>query len=305
MGRNRGYLALLLVFASAAIFLYQGGYLDGVGPEPSPEPETGPEPEASTIRVAAFNVQVFGQTKRGKTEVMAVLFKVAREFDVVLIQEIRDSSGETAPAYLEGINGLEGPSYAYVESPRLGRTSSKESYAYFWNTATVQFIEGSAHVYEDTLDTYEREPYVASFRAGLFDFTLIGVHTKPEDANWEIGNLTVVASSVLDANPAEKDIIILGDLNADGSYFNEEGPCPLREEPYAWLTENSLDTMTKTDWTYDRIVVTGATLNEYVEGSCTAFYFDAEYGLSGTIVEEVSDHYPLYALFRVDGPDDD
>jgi len=301
MGRNRGYLALILVLASAVFLLYQGGYLDGPGSEPEP----GTEPEASTIRVAAFNVQVFGQTKRGKAEVMDVLFRVAREFDVVLIQEIRDSSGETAPAYLEGINGLEWPPYAYVESPRLGRTSSKESYAYYWNTATVQLIEGSARVYEDALDVYEREPYVASFRAGLFDFTLIGVHTRPEDARWEIGNLTVVARSVLDANPAEADIVILGDLNADGDYFDEDGPSPLREEPYVWLTDNGLDTMTRTDWTYDRIVVTGSTLHEYVGGSCTAFYFDAEYGLSGNIVEDVSDHYPLYAVFRVDQPDDD
>jgi hypothetical protein len=301
MDSNRGYLALIIVLASALLLLYQGGYLDGPGPDPEP----GPEPEAPTIRVAAFNVQVFGQTKRSKAEVMEVLFRVAREFDVVLIQEIRDSSGETAPAYQDGINGLEGPPYAYVESPRLGRTSSKESYAYYWNTATVQLIEGSTRVYEDALDIYEREPYIACFRAGLFDFTLIGVHTSPEDARWEIGNLTVVARSVLDANPAEEDIIILGDLNADGGYFDEDGPSPLRGEPYIWLTDNSLDTMTKTDWTYDRIIVTGASLREYVGGSCTAFYFDAEYGLSGNIVEDVSDHYPLYAVFRVGQPDDD
>ena len=294
MSRNRGFLALILVLASVAL-LYQGGYLDGPNPEP----------ESPTIRVAAFNIQIFGQAKRSNAEVMEVLTRIAREFDVILVQEIRDSSGETAPAYLAGINGLEGPPYAYVESPRLGRTSSKESYAYYWNTASVDYVEGSAHTYDDATDVYEREPFIASFRAGLFDFTLIGVHTKPEAAIWEIGNLTVVAQGVLDADPGEKDIIILGDLNADGGYFDEDGPSPLRQEPYIWITGNALDTMTKTDWTYDRIVITGATTREYVDGSCTAFYFDSEYGLSGDIVAEVSDHYPLYAVFRVDLPDDD
>jgi len=302
MGSNRSSLILLLLLVSSAALLYQGGYLDGPGPE---EPEPSPGQEAPTIRVAAFNIQIFGQSKRSEADVMEVLVRAAREFDVVLVQEIRDSSGETAPAYLAGINSLEGPTYAYVESPRLGRTASKESYAYYWNTATVQIIEGSAHVYDDALDVYEREPYVASFRAGGFDFTLIGVHTKPEEARWEIGNLTAVARSVLEANPGERDVIILGDLNADGSYFDEDGPSPLREEPYVWLTDNGLDTMTKTDWTYDRIIVTDATLHEYVEGTCTAFYFDAEYGLSGDMVEEVSDHYPIYAVFRVDRADDD
>jgi len=292
---------ILIVVLSGLYLAYQEGYLDRLlGPE---EPE--PTSEDSTIRVAAFNIQVFGATKRGKPEVMGVLTKVAREFDVVLVQEIRDISGETAPAYLAAINGLEGPAYAYVESPRLGRTSSKESYAYYWNTATVRLVEGSAYVYNDTLDVYEREPYIASFTAGGFDFTLIGVHTKPEDARWEIGNLTIVAGSVGAANPGEKDIVILGDLNADGSYFDEDGPSPLKAEPYLWVTSNSLDTMTKTDWTYDRIVITGASLYEYVDGSCTAFYFDSEYGLSGEMVADVSDHYPLYAVFRVALADDD
>ncbi|HUV33440.1 MAG TPA: endonuclease/exonuclease/phosphatase family protein [Candidatus Desulfaltia sp.] len=292
---------ILIVVLSGLYLAYQEGYLDRLlGPE-----EQEPTPDASTIRVAAFNIQVFGATKRGKPEVMEVLTRIAREFDVVLVQEIRDISGETAPAYLAAINGLEGPAYAYVESPRLGRTSSKESYAYYWNTATVRLVEGSAYVYNDTLDVYEREPFVASFTAGGFDFTLIGVHTKPEDARWEVGNLTIVADSVMAANPGEKDIIILGDLNADGSYFDEDGPSPLKAEPYIWVTSNSLDTMTKTDWTYDRVVITGASLHEYVDMSCTAFYFDSEYGLSGEIVADVSDHYPLYAVFRVDLADDD
>jgi deoxyribonuclease-1-like protein len=304
LSRNRGLLALILVLVSTAL-LYQGGYLNDLIPRPEPEPEPNPEPEASTIKIAAFNIQIFGQAKRSKADVMEVLTRVSREFDVVLVQEIRDISGETAPAYLAAINGLEGPPYAYVESPRLGRTSSKESYAYYWNTASVDYVEGSAHVYDDVGDVYEREPFIASFRASGFDFTLIGVHTKPEEARWEIGNLTIVAQGVLDADSGEKDIIVLGDLNADGDYFDEDGPSPLKLEPYIWITGNTLDTMTKTDWTYDRMVITGATIHEYVEGSCTAFYFDSEYGLSGDIVADVSDHYPLYAVFRVDLADDD
>jgi len=299
---RKSVLPVILIIALSGLYLaYQVGLFDGILRREEPEPT----PEASTIRVAEFNIQVFGATKRGKPEVMEVLTRVAREFDVVLVQEIRDASGETAPAYLAAINALEGPAYAYVESPRLGRTSSKESYAYYWNTAKVSLVEDSAYTYNDTLDVYEREPFIASFTAGGFDFTLIGVHTKPEEATWEIGNLTVVASSVLAANPGEMDIIILGDLNADGGYFDEDGPSLLKAEPYIWVTGNSLDTMTRTDWTYDRIVITGASSYEYVDGSCAAFYFDAEYGLSGEIVTDVSDHYPVYAVFRVDQADDD
>ncbi|MCK4399684.1 hypothetical protein KAV46_01760, partial [Candidatus Bathyarchaeota archaeon] len=219
--------------------------------------------------------------------------------------EIRDSSGETAPAYLEHING-EDASYAYIESERLGRTTSKESYAYYWNTETVEYLEGTAYVYNDTGDVFEREPYVASFSSGGFDFTLVGIHVKPDDAENEIGNLTAVVASVLASDPSEGDVIVMGDFNADGGYFDEDGPSPLIGEGYHWIVENSYDTMTKTDWTYDRIVLLDGTLGgEYVTGSCEVFYFDTVYGLGQELTEDVSDHYPVYAVFRTDLVDDD
>jgi hypothetical protein len=68
-----------------------------------------------------------------------------------------------------------------------------------------------------------------------------------------------------------------------------------------------MDTMTKTDWTYDRMVMTNATHGwEYVEGSTRVFHFDEEYGIGDPeLVWAVSDHYPVYAEFRTNLVDDD
>ena len=311
MAKKSSTLVMFIAFVLvAAFFSYQQGILDpilnpgnGGDEETNGEPE--PTPESETIKVAAFNIQVFGQSKRSKPEVMEVLVDVAREFDVMLVQEIRDSSGETAPAYLGLING-EAASYAYIESERLGRTTSKESYAYYWNTGTVEYLEGTAYVYNDTGDVFEREPYVASFRSGGFDFTLVGIHTKPDDAENEIGNLTVVVASVLASDPGEGDVIVMGDFNADGGYFEEDGPSPFIGEGYHWVVENSYDTMTRTDWTYDRIMLLDGTYGgEYVMDSCEVFYFDAVYGLGQELTEDVSDHYPVYAVYRTGLVDDD
>ncbi len=266
------------------------------------------EQESGTITIAAFNIEVFGRSKREKDDVMKVLVNITREFDVVLIQEIRDSSEETIPYFLNEINGIEGPKYGFVRSERLGRTTSKEAYAYLYNTETIDFIEGSDYVYNDVDDVFEREPYIASFRSGNFDFTLIGIHTKPDDARLEIGNLTNVVSFVLSENMVEKDVIVMGDFNADGRYFNENDPSnPFKTSKYYWIVTNDMDTMIKTDYTYDRMVLTNATYSyEYIKESSTVFYFDTEYGINNaTLVESVSDHYPIYAEFRTDLTDDD
>jgi hypothetical protein len=44
-----------------------------------------------TIKLASFNLQIFGTTKAGKPEVMSVLSKIIRNYDVIETQEIRDS----------------------------------------------------------------------------------------------------------------------------------------------------------------------------------------------------------------------
>jgi endonuclease/exonuclease/phosphatase family metal-dependent hydrolase len=264
--------------------------------------------EVETVKIAAFNIQIFGQAKSQKQDVMAVLRDVVREFDIVLIQEIRDASEQTIPNFVEAINQMEGPEYSFIRSERLGRTSSKEAYAYIYNTETVQFIQGSDYVYNDVNDVFEREPYIASFKAGNFDFVLVVIHTKPDDAYNEIGNLTLVVSSIQTANPNENDIIVMGDFNADGSYFDEDDTSnPFKASDYNWLITNAMDTMVKTDYTYDRMVVLDSTLNhEYDAGSAQVFYFDQVYGLNNqTFVAEISDHYPVFAQYKTNLIDDD
>jgi len=294
-----------LIFVASTLFMLLGWYAT------RPDTDGGDLngiPEEPTIKVAAFNIQIFGRAKREKEDVMAILVNITRQFDLVLIQEIRDSSETTAPLFLDMINDAEGPEYAYVRSPRLGRTTSKEAYAYFYNTETVTYAEGSDRVYNDTDDVFEREPYIATFSSGGFDFTLVGIHTKPDDAPQEIGNLTLVIASILAADPDEADIIILGDLNADGSYFNEDATSnPLQAPEYHWTVTDEMDTMTKTDWTYDRIILLDATYShEYLDASTQVYYFDLALGIvDEEFVWDVSDHYPVYAKFATDLEDDD
>ena len=55
-----------------------------------------PAPGVDVVRVGAFNIQVFGDTQAGKPDVMSVLAQVAQEFDVLLVQEVRDADQDVA-----------------------------------------------------------------------------------------------------------------------------------------------------------------------------------------------------------------
>ena len=56
------------------------------------------------LRFSAFNIQVFGTTKASKPDVMDVLGKIIRNYDVVAIQEIRDKSQTALPALVDTVN---------------------------------------------------------------------------------------------------------------------------------------------------------------------------------------------------------
>jgi endonuclease/exonuclease/phosphatase family metal-dependent hydrolase len=264
---------------------------------PAVTPATVTSPN-NTVKLAAFNIQIFGTSKADKPEVMKVLSKTIRNFDIVAVQEIRDASQTALPALKNSVNDLAGPKYDFVVSERLGRTTSKEQYAYFYNTQTMQQIE-SPYTYPDSKDLFQREPYVAEFKArdGNFDFVLITIHTDPDTATQEINDLPAVVENAKGRYQGEGDFIILGDLNADCNYFNENSQSLLRSSDYLWIINNSIDTTTKsTACTYDRIILTSQAKTDFT-GNSGLFRFDNAYNLTYDMTIAVSDHYPVYAEF--------
>lgn len=244
------------------------------------------------LKVAAFNVQVFGVSKAAKQDTMEILAKIIRSYDIIAIQEIRDKSQTALPDLVELVNS-DGSTYEYVVSERLGRTSSKEQYAYIYDSNTVQ-INGEAHTYPEPTDTdpFHRQPYIVSISAkeGNYDATLMVIHTDPDEATEEINSLDDVLDYSVNLYPNEQDFIIMGDLNADGNYFKEDSTSDLDE--YQWIIDDSLDTTTKsTNYTYDRIILTDT--SDYADSS-GVFRFDIEYGLTEEETIAVSDHYPVY-----------
>lgn len=260
--------------------------------------------EKDQISIAAFNIQIFGQSKAAKDDVMDVLVKTIRRYDVVGVQEIRDSSGTSLPKLVEMINNGTDENgkpynYDYVVSDRLGRSSSKEQYAYIYDANSV-FVASEPLVYPepDGTDPFEREPYMVTFRAnnGDFDALFVLIHTKPDDAKNEIDELDSVVQYARTIYKDQENYVIMGDFNADGSYFNEKGDSALKSDEYVWIIGNDEVTTTKTKNTYDRIVITKS-LEKYFTNTSGVFNYSAEYNLTPEETYAVSDHYPIYADF--------
>jgi endonuclease/exonuclease/phosphatase family metal-dependent hydrolase len=258
-------------------------------------------PAHAKITIASFNIQVFGVTKASKTDVMNVVADTVSQFDIVAIQEIRDKTG-TAIEKLEGMVDVLGTNYVVITGPRLGRTTSKEQYAFMYRSDTIEPV-GSVYTYPEPTgtDPFHREPFIARFKtkSGNFDFVLITVHTDPDEATEEIHALDDVLAQARRHFPNEEDFIILGDLNADCTYYDEDQLNPIVDT--VWLVSNEADTTvrTTTDCAYDRIIIT-TQANEDFTGTVEVYRFDQKHTLNNAAALKVSDHYPVYAEFGSD-----
>jgi len=92
-----------------------------------------------------------------------------------------------------------------------------------------------------------------------------------------------VLETIID-NP-DRDTIILGDLNADGSYYDEKNIQHFTG--WNWVVTNDVDTtVAVSDNTYSRIIINDETVNNFIS-----------FGVMDEVNKGQSDHYLVYGYF--------
>jgi endonuclease/exonuclease/phosphatase family metal-dependent hydrolase len=266
-------------------------------PPPAKENAKFPFPSADdALLVYSFNIQIFGDSKMKKTEVVQVLVDVISHADVAAIQEVRAITDEPVKAFMTKLD----PKYGYVLGPREGRTSSKEQYWVIYDTSKLE-VKDSA-TFDDRDDRFQRSPMAVYFQTrDKLDFILINNHIQPSDAAEEIGVLTEVIAYFQD-KWNEKDVMVVGDFNADGSYYNEKDLINVfPESDYLIILTNEYDTTVagaEDSTTYDRFIITNTAREDYT-GNFGVVYFDKLYDFAALGIEpkRVSDHFPIWAEF--------
>ena len=253
--------------------------------------------EGGTIRVATFNIQVFGEKKLSKPRVRSLLAEIVRRFDIVAIQEIR-SKQDIMPQFVDAINA-NGRHFDYVVGPRLGRTVSKEQYAFVFDTASIEVDRNALYTVADPDDLLHREPLVGWFRVRgpppdqAFTFSLVDIHTDPDETRQELDALGNVFLAVRDDGRGEDDVILLGDLNVDDHHLGRLGQISHIHAAISGVASNTRGTKL-----YDNIVFSDLATTEYT-GRWGVFDMIREFNLTVDEALEVSDHMPVWAEFSL------
>jgi endonuclease/exonuclease/phosphatase family metal-dependent hydrolase len=276
---KKTFKLILTIALLAGLFYYTGGDIDSLTGFIVDEPNTVVQETRSTPRIieesiiiANWNIQVFGQSKWSKPHVQEKILDTVDDYDIIVIQEIRDSSGEVFEelcAILED--------YSCEASERAGRSVSKEQYGIVYRNEFTVTDTLDFSLDESQYNDFERPPYKVDFAVQDYEFSLVTIHIKPDDVDNELEALEKITQ-----NYKEENLMLLGDFNADGSYYNDEENIFFLD--YTWVVNNDDDTtVAKSDNAYDRILLSENMANEYIE-----------YGIYKDINKSVSDHYPVW-----------
>jgi endonuclease/exonuclease/phosphatase family metal-dependent hydrolase len=276
-----------------------------------------PSTPAGTLRLASFNVLHLGWNN-GKD--LSKLAQILARYDVIALQEVMKKSGGARDPLVDlktvrrELEAFTGSSWAFQATPGpIGRKTYREYYAILYRTDRVAFT-GESRVFSDPNDTFIREPFYATFRAGNFDFTLVTMHAigpGDETLDDEIRALQDVFENIQNESVCEDDVLLVGDFNTpagDGDWAALRAIPPMTNLiPAATKTSIGIKGIANA---YDNIWMQGNHTSREFTGRVGAYYFFEDLYAERenpykAAREELSDHVPVWAKFQTALSDDD
>lgn len=223
------------------------------------------------VSIASWNLNIFGDKKAGNETLMQEYQNIISQFDIIFLQELRDIDGSALTILCEKFNS----SFNCFNSSRAGSSSSKEQYYLLYGKefTLINYTDYNLA----NISGFERPPIKAVFNYNNITFSVYCIHTKPDDAKSEISNLESLIAN-------EGNILVLGDLNADCSYYKKGNDF----NNWHWaITEDT--TVSDSDCTYDNMIINQEFYNYFIQSNV----------YKTNITKDLSDHYLVYSIFNL------
>jgi hypothetical protein len=176
----------------------------------------------ATVNIATWNIREFGKKPRLKKS-LHYIAEILGQFDLIGVVEVRENVDDLCAAMR-----IMGPYWRVIYSDFIEDAGgNRERVAYVYDSRAVEFTglagnanEGRKKKEEDYIPerSWWRKPFMASFRAGSFDFIMLTTHIRWGSIEKKrIGELELLAEYVKrraeSPNAIDKDVIVMGDFN--------------------------------------------------------------------------------------------
>lgn len=259
--------------------------------------------------LGTWNIRLFGAKPRS-TDAKRLIAEIISQFDVIALTEVRDDLSD-----LRDVMDVLGPYWRVVYSDfRADSAGNLERIAYVYDKRMAVFTGLAAEAnpprdkdgddYYNRAPDWWRSPYMASFRAGNFDFVMLAAHIRYSGGvrarARKIGQLADWVEARRNApHQADKDFVLVGDFNIPSR----------RSSAFKALTKHSLQaprgmigqaTNLTGTMAYDQIVHSPTREGRFTDkGGVIALFKDSHTELFPDLTldefkNELSDHLPLW-----------
>lgn len=175
-----------------------------------------------TLNIATWNIRNFGKSPRSEAAIHYIA-EILGQFDLIGIVELSDDLTD-----LGRVLKILGPTWHAVYSdmiPDAGGNRERLAFIYDKRAATFNGLAAEANEPRKKNGfeylpsaSFWRSPYMASFRAGSFDFIVLTTHIRwgdnDEARQMEIERLADwIEAKRLEKTNEDKDLIVMGDFN--------------------------------------------------------------------------------------------
>jgi hypothetical protein len=278
-----------------------------------------------SLNVAVWNIREFGKKARLDASIYYIA-EILSNFDLVALVELRDNLAD-----LKRVIDLLGPYWRVVFSDTIADAGGNhERVGYLYDKRMIAFTGLAAEADPPRFKTktgeylprqsWWRAPYLASFRAGNFDFVMITVHIRwgKSEASRR-GEIEALADWVearrKDKYADDTDIIVTGDFNIP----SRESPLYKAATKHGLMAPESILALPGTNLamteTYDQILLHPTNRNrfsdfggfvDFYQGDWKALYPSAAHRpkTPQSFTYELSDHLPLWVQLNTDIADE-
>lgn len=272
-----------------------------------------PERTDTTLILGTYNIQFFGERKHDLNH----LARVIERFDICGIQEVKNP--KAVKFLIDTLESLTKEDWGYVHGFPTYRPGGKyqETSAFVFRKSKVELGDGVISNVWDKDEKYRNDPFFCSFKAGHFDFSILQIHTRwsNDDYGSRAGEVEEIANQVeaFKENAWDEDVIVMGDFNYSANskvikaFCEELNLINVDPNPKTTFKKDNSDYASS----YDHLFLDTKHTSEFVDSSSFAFdvtsfvYGDSSKESMKKSKSELSDHLPVYAVFRINGKDDD
>lgn len=267
-----------------------------------------------TLNLATWNIREFGKRRRSEAAIHYIA-EIIGQFDLVSVVELRDDLTD-----LGRVLPILGPYWRAVYSDLIPDAGgNRERIGFLYDKRAVSFTglaatanpprkkSGKEYVPEFT---WWRNPYMASFSAGNFDFVIVSAHIRWGDSKEARTAEIRSFAEWLDLkrkqkHVEDKDFIVTGDFNIESPAMYEALTSKGLVAPVA-LRKGEFGTNLAKDKRYDQVLHCPIYWDSFMnKGGVLDFYTGGTAKLLPKIAKddftyELSDHLPLWVQINTD-----